>query len=396
MSLEKVLVIGEQRGSTAALAPIVYELLSRGYFVDVIASGKETEAAGFGEEIIKTKIGDGRLTYSHQIEIFDLGKKVGKYDVVIGGLTSADSWEIRAIRAANNNGKVLSVGVLDQNLNFGNRFGVDKNNLPQIISVMEKHCIPDMDNELYSSFGDISSRCFVAGWTAFDRYPVMMREFEQNQVRQEIRKKLGIEDGKKLIVYFAVLPPILDLSEHHIMDYYDDGARYHQDVLENINIVSDLLLFKVLNPNVEVVVSPHPREGVYNKKVSTWGEYGSAHLAEMALLRHVKPGEYNFEKLCYSADCVVGSATTAVSAACAMNKNTMSIITQNPWLPLSAYPAIFSNAIPVAYMSEEIQPMLKKLNSRDYGTDFANMRRNFAPDCKASKRLVDEIIRQHN
>jgi len=396
MSIEKVLVIGKQRGSTAALAPIVYELLKRRITVDVIACGTDVEAAGFGDEIIKSKIGDGRLTYSHQTNIFDLERRVGKYDVVIGGLTSADSWELRAIRAANNNGKVLSVGVLDQNSNYKDRFGVVKNNLPQIISVMEKYCMSDMDNELNSNFGDISSRCFVAGWTAFDRYPVMLKKFEKNQVRQEIRKNLGIEDGKKLIVYFAVIPPIINLEDHRLIDYLLDCARYEQDIAENITIMSSLLAFKVHNPNIEIVVSPHPRERGYNGNNSTWGEYGSAYLANLALLKSVNPGKFNFEELCYSADCVVGSATTAVSAACAMDKNTLSIITQNKGISLSAYPAIFSNAIPVVYVSNEIQPMLGRLNSSEYGTEFANLRKNFAPDRNASKRLVDEIVRRYN
>src|SRR3989338_5484075 len=108
----RILITGQHRGSTNALAPIAQELIKRGgHELTLYATGNQTEAAGFSG-----------LEYEHLQGEIDYRDRVRGYDLVVVGLSGYKTADGEFLKAANK-AQIPTLAVLDQPMNYKDRFG---------------------------------------------------------------------------------------------------------------------------------------------------------------------------------------------------------------------------------------------------------------------------------
>ncbi len=385
MSSLSALVVGESRGASAALSPVVFELLKRGILVDVVACGNEEEKKGFNLSYPYSK-----LTLKEKMPKLS----AGGYSFVVAGTSSSTSLEIKAINEANRLG-IPTIGVSDQNSRWLARYGTDPLNYPTLISLMDEASKTSIIESVKEIIPDITRRCFISGWTAFDSYSNLKNEFKKSDMRQNIRNFLGVPSNYKLIVLFSnIFSPNeeyyrrMDVrAEESLNDYFEKIILY-QDAMVTLD------LFRLQNKNISVIVSPHPGESVAD--INNMPYLNSRSLAKLWKLRVEKRNGYSFEELCMASDVVIGGPTTAVSGSCMLDIPTICVLYGSFRDKIHIFPAASLGAIPIATTSAEITDYLELMvNTPSAASHFSNLRKRFSTDGNASRTLVDEIIHRY-
>ncbi len=379
MDTKRFLLIAEQRGSCMVLSPIAKHLADIGHKVDVIATGTENEAQGFGA-----------IDYEYEpaIGFSSLLDRVVNYDIIIAGLTKYDSADVLAIRAGNKK-DILTVGVLDQASNYDLRFSNDFENFPEILSVMDEFTLESVIRNTIFDSDMVKDRGFISGWTAFDNYPQIKKEFTENNGKQKVYDKYEIDQEKKLLVFFSALFPPGSPHFFHGGDFFDNYFNWYHEA----NRTSDIFMaLKALNrDNIDIMVAPHPKE---DNESSTYLQSLNS-FSESELFRFKTSQGNGFEQLCLAADYIVSGPSTALTAAWAFNKSpVLGVFYPRDIEKIALYPPARYESIPLVHTFQQLGFMLDYITSES--PESQNYLRNKieekSPDFNASKRLVNHIL----
>lgn len=354
----KILAIAQQVGSQNALAPIVKELADQGYQVTNYAT--DDKAASFSGQTNYTEI-------------------VREHDLVLVGLSGSMTADVRFTQAANYEG-ITSVGVLDQDSNYFYRLGDSVDNIPTVISIMDKGCLKGMRRQLSKEVGEEAiNRSQVVGWTAYDHFQDLKAGFTEDK-KAALRAQLGVDPNERVHVYFSQnIPPDAvywqnfdDLEEGFADEYF----TYEMQLTEETLRASSKL-------GLRLRVKPHPREeGKHTQGLTE--RFGSIYLPATAC---------DSKELILTADSVLGGRTGCILDSCLFDRNTGALFPDVDPEKLVPYPPVTHGAIPYAKTWSDIPELIQLVSLPDEKTnkELAENRKRFSTDGKASPRLVKII-----
>lgn len=359
----KILATAKQRGSVNALVEPIKELQRRGHTVLIYATGSESEASGFQG-----------VDY-RRVEEIDPESELttGKYDFVLSGLSGHDTLDGRFIRAANKLG-IPSIGVNDQNTNYLYRF-LDVQGIPSVLALMNSECISTLCNQLSPEMArEAIQRSRVVGWTAFDKYAQIRREFDvaKKQKFLESLRGQGINLDDPIHVHATQ-----NTNPSNDQSFYGYEVKSTE---ATFRVAADL--------GLKIVTKPHPREdGTPTSDLAR--KFG--HIFIPATACQTLP-------LLQSASSVTAGRSTILTEACLLNINSGGMVPDISDAELISHPPLYHNAIPFTQSWDGISAVLSLVAStRTEDLDkLAKDRQRFSVDGKASQRLADlveEVLR---
>jgi hypothetical protein len=120
---DKVLIVGESRGSTEVLAPLARELSATGHRVEIVATGSSAESVGFA---------DLPFYRVRESDFPSLVRALESCGLLLVGITGSHSVEAKLCAAARSLA-VRSIGVLDNVDNLTARFPANEDDYPDLI-----------------------------------------------------------------------------------------------------------------------------------------------------------------------------------------------------------------------------------------------------------------------
>jgi len=360
--MAKILATAKQAGSVNSLKLPIQELISRGYEVDVLATGNDNEVVGFG---------DLEHTRQENFQRQDFEDRLRGYDLLLVGLSGHDTPDGKFVQAANRL-SMPSIGVLDQNGNYKYRMP-NTTFVPSFIAVMEPSCIPAMDAQLSEDRDTTPAYVFAAkarakvvGWTAFDDFAEKREAFTPED-RERVLTSIGLNPDK---------PAYCHLSQNVDVDGNPGFLEYEKRVTQAVfETAADL--------GIKLVVKPHPGE------VPDF----TRNLASRYDHKYITARPTETIELMLSADAITAGKSTCLVEGCLFDRNTGGIVPDCSDQDFEAYPAITQRAIPYTQTWQNIGGVLRRVYSQDPGTlaTLAEDRKRFSVDGKASKRLADLV-----
>lgn len=365
----KILATAKQRGSAQALEPVIRELIKRSHVIKVYATGNEAEAAGFGTVINYEIISPQEKDYPLLVKGCDL---------VLLGLSGYETPDGYFLRAANKKG-TPTIAVQDQDAGYMERLGKDPQELPSVISVMNKECLETMKSELPCEMAEEAiKRTRVVGWTAFDDYARIRNEFTGVH-RENLLQSILINPRNEIYTHFTQnIPPesayMKPLTWPYLRkeEYYDYETKVTQKVFE---AASDLKL--------KLIVRPHPgEEGEFTSELSKKHDF-----------IFIPARACESKKLILASYSVTAGRSTALAEACLLDRNAGGILPDVKPEAIRPFPAISLGAIPYTLTFSGIKGILQQITSKDENINniLAEDRKKFSVDGKASARLADLV-----
>lgn len=369
----KILLSAKQRGSANALAPVAQELIRREHDVTIYATGNDSEVAGF------EKLPINRININED----DCGVLVRGYDVVVVGLSGQFTPDGYFSRAAQRE-RVPTVAVLDQNYNYKDRLGEEREDLPNVIAIMGAECIPKMKVELESTVAEEAiRRSCIVGWTAYDHLGRMKEQFGENE-RESLLQKIGASGNDSFFIYFSQII-------HPSADYFkptnwsaERKEHYFQYELELTRAVLD----EAQKLGLSVIVKPHP------------GEKYEVNFTEQLVrgynnVKYVPAQSCDSKQLMLAADGVVAGRSGCLGEGCLLDRNIGAVLPELSASEIEAFTPIALDAIPYAVSWSEVPGVIKMIARANTDTVTRNLlsekRKKFSVDGKASERVADLI-----
>ena len=373
---KKILVCGTHSGSINAIKPVIEELVGRGHEVNAYATGNESQAKNFGA----IPYMHGNLTQENCDSIL----KNSKYDLVLVGPSGVNTPEYFFLKTASRK-KIPSVGVMDLDIGYGERFGENPEYFPTILSIMNENCRSTIRSELESRevADELIKRTRVTGWTIFDHLASLKENFSEKD-RETLLTKLDLNPEKNYPVHFTQVIHPNTIYMKPVPRAYEQKQKsfdYEFETTERIfEIASDL--------GLELVVKPHPGEEFEtNFTLDLVKKHGFIYIPAKAC---------DTKQLILSASSISGGRTTCIVESCLLDKNTGGLFPELSPKDVAEFPSVSTKAIPYTFEWRGVNEILKDINSKNTETNdyLSEQRKRFSVDGKASKRLVDIIEKE--
>jgi len=374
----RILATAKQRGSVDVMAPVARELMQRGHYVDICATGNPNEAAGFGD-----------LPY-HGIlsEKPDYLSLVKGFDRVIVGLTDYKTSDGYFLRAANAS-RIKTVAIQDRDDDYTRRLGNNPEDFPTLFAALDYECLETMITELGKEIGEkLASKTKVVGHIALDGDAKLKTEFNKEK-RKELLRSLGLDPEQKIYLHFTQ-------NIHPYSEYMKPVTWTPEQKQQNFEYELGLTetVFKIAaDMGLRLVVKPHTGERFRINYTED--------LVKFFGFNYVPAKACDTNELILSADSVSAGKSTALTHACLLDRNTGSFLPKNPdadfpdlsYDKICVLPPIKLEAIPYTQNWNEIKNVLSLITSSDETTNknLEKLRKRFSVDGKSAKRLVDLI-----
>lgn len=365
----KILLTAKQRSSVNALAPIAWELISRGHDITIYATGNLDENAGFNG-----------LPFE-RFDTDDYKALVQGHDAVVVGLSGYQTPDGQFQLAAQSRG-IPTLAVLDQNSNYHERLGNNPHHLPTLIAVMNDDCIKTAEKELAPEMAEeFAQRCRVVGWSAFDHYAAIKNTFTEKK-REDLLLTLKLNPEKP--VYFHATQNI-----HPRTAYLEKITTPEEEKKFNFCYeleVTDAVFRAAADLSLRLTVKSHPgEEGSYTKDLVQ--QYGFQYLDASAC---------NTQQLILASYSITAGRSSCLTEATLLDRNVGAILPEKKGIQWRvSCPAVTLKAIPSTHRWKNIRNIVKAITSSKKETvqKLARRRKNFSVDGMASPRVADLVER---
>jgi hypothetical protein len=364
--MKPVLLTAKWAGSAKVLAPLAAELQTRGIPIAIYATGSPAEAASFGS-----------LPYTHLTEPISYAQLVLDSSVVVSGLAGTDTPDTHFIRAANTYG-IPSIGAVDQNSIYVQRFGTDTRNWPTLIATLDDTCTRTLEAALG---GAIAARSRVVGWTAFDHYAALRTQFTAAD-KERVFASIGVDPAQPWSLYCSQhTPPQADKAHYSAEE--KGKVAYELAVAEH-------LFTTARAHDIPLVVKPHPKElrfaqqQLFPTTEALAAKYG---------ITYVLPSACTTTDLILASLATYGTTSTCITEACLLDRAAAALVPGLPDGALAAFPPLSLGAIPAARTWTSIAPLVQLVSSVDPTTQaaLAAQRTRFSVDGGGAKRFADLV-----
>jgi hypothetical protein len=371
---QKILATAKQLGSVNVIAPVVKELILRGHDVTVYATGSSNEVVGFRNlpyQVIHLKESD----YLRLVKGFD------KIIVGLSGYETPDGYFLRAANQA----KIPSIGVQDLDSGYLHRLGNKVEGFPTILAVMNNRCLETIANEFRNADEkevgkELASRAKVIGWTAFDNYGKLKKEFSDKD-KQELLKKVNLNPEKKINIHFT---QNIHPDSRYMQPITWTYEKKEQDFNYEIK-VTEAMFETASDMGLTLVVKPHQGEEFHiNYTKELVDKHGFIYLPAKSC---------DTKQLMLASDSIIAGRSTCLTEACLLDKNTGGILPGLEYEEIRAFPPIELGAIPYTTSWKRISTVLGLITSDKKGINkvLSEERENFSVDGKATQRVVNLI-----
>lgn len=387
---KKILACATHSGSVNAIKSVTKEFISRGYEVDVRATGNEDQARNF----------QGFTHYKYgNLNREECDYLIKNSDMVLVGMSGANTPDIFMLESASKY-KIPSVAVIDLDTSYQEKLGSNPDYFPTILSVSNKKCLETIRN----SFPDrpeiaeeLIKRTRITGWTIFE-YLAELRENFSEKSREEFLHKIGLNPDENYHVHFTQnLDPETEYLKRHInssQELYEKWSKifnYETGTTRRIfEIAFDIGL-------KNIIVKPHPGEKTkHQHTLNLARKYGFTYLPGFAFLDDsvsVPENKIDNKLLMLSAKSLSAGRTTCLDEACILDKNIGGLFPELGTKDVAEYSSVTNCAIPYTFEWDGVGAILFNINSTDeyINNEMRERRKRFSVDGKASKRLVDII-----